>query len=82
MKLKSITIEKESFGKDKDKYVSEVVFTVGEGVRIYADVDAVVTAELIKVLIPVFEKITNQKFEEVVEETEDFLKNFNFRKGG
>lgn len=80
MKLKSITIEKESFGKDKDKYVSEVVFTVGEGVRIYADVDAVVTAELIKVLIPVFEKITNQKFEEVVEETEDFLKNFNFRK--
>lgn len=82
MKLKSITIEKESFGKDNGKYVSEVVFTVGEGVRIYADVDAVVTAELIKVLIPVFEKITNQKFEEVVEETEDFLKNFNFRKGG
>lgn len=81
MKLKSITIEKESFGKDKGKYVGEVVFTVGEGVRIYADVDAVVTAELIKVLIPVFEKITNQKFEDVVEETEDFLKNFNFRKG-
>ena len=81
MKLKSITIEKESFGKDKGKYVGEVVFTVVEGVRIYADVDAVVTAELIKVLIPVFEKITNQKFEEVVEETEDFLKNFNFRKG-
>lgn len=81
MKIKSITIEEELFGKDKGKYTGDVVFTVGEGVRICAEVDEIVTAELIKVLIPVFEKITNQKFEEVVEETEDFLKNFNFRKG-
>lgn len=81
MKLKSITIEENSFGKDKGKYTGNVLFTVGEGVRIYAEVDEIVTAELIKVLMPVFEKISNQKFEEVVEETEGFLNKFNFRKG-
>ena len=45
------------------------------------DADEIVTGELIKVLIPIFEKISNQKFEEVVEETESFLNKFNFRKG-
>lgn len=80
MKLKSIEIEKENFGEKRGKYSCNISFQTEEGVRIYADADEIVTAELIKVLIPVFEKISNQKYEEVVEETEDFLKKFSFRK--
>ena len=80
MKLKSIKIEQENFGENKGKYCCDISFEVSEGVRIYAEADEIVTAELIKVLIPVFEKITNQKFEEVVEETDGFLKKFNFCK--
>ena len=80
MKLKSIEIEQETFGENKGKYSCDISFEASEGVRVYAEVDEVVTAELIKVLIPVFEKISNQKFEEVAEESEGFLKKFNFRK--
>lgn len=80
MKLKSIEIKQESFGERRGKYTCDISFQTKEGTRIYAEADEIVTAELIKVLIPVFEKISNQKYEEVVEETEDFLKKFNFRK--
>lgn len=80
MMLKSIEITRENFGEKKGKYTCNIAFTTKEGVRIYAEADEIVTAELIKVLIPVFEKISNQKYEEIVEETEDFLRKFNFRK--
>ena len=79
MKLKSITIE-QNYRKNNG-FDCQICFEANENIRIYADADEIVTAELIKVLIPIFEKISNQKFEEVVEETEGFLKNFNFRKG-
>lgn len=79
MKLKSITIEQKSW-KQNNGFDCQICFEANENIRIYADVDEIVTAELIKVLIPIFEKISNQKFEEVVEETEGFLKKFNFRK--
>ena len=79
MKLKSITIEQNCL-KQNNGFDCKICFEANENIRIYADADEIVTAELIKVLIPIFEKISNQKFEEVVEETEGFLKKFNFRK--
>ena len=79
MKLKSITIEQKNWKQNKG-FDCQICFEANENVRVYADADEIVTAELIKVLIPIFEKISNQKFEEVVEETESFLNKFNFRK--
>lgn len=80
MKLTSITIEYEKWGVDKGKYKSKICFDVNEDVTVYARADEIVTAELVNVLIPVFEKITNQKFEDVKGETETFLSKFGFKK--
>ena len=80
MKFRSISIEQETWGEHKGKYKCSINFEVNENVSVYAKADEIVTAELIKVLIPVFEKISNQKFDEVVEETETFLSKFKFKK--
>lgn len=80
MKFRSIEIEHEQYGSEKGKYKCRICFNVNEDVTVYANADEVITAELIKVLIPVFEKITNQKFEDINTETETFLKKWNLRK--
>lgn len=80
MKFKSISIDREGWGADKGKFKCRIQFEVNEDVNVYAKADEIVTAELVKVLIPVFEKITNQKFEEVIEETNTFLDKFKIRK--
>ena len=80
MKLTSITIDYEKWGENKGKYKSKICFDVNEDVTVYANADEIVTAELVNVLIPVFEKITNQKFEDVKDETETFLSKFGFKK--
>lgn len=80
MKLRSITIEYERWGENKGKYKSNICFDVNEDVTVYANADEIVTAELVNVLIPIFEKITNQKFEDVKDETETFLSKFGFKK--
>ena len=80
MKLTSITIDYEKWGKDKGKYKSKICFDVNEDVTVYANADEIVTAELVNVLIPIFEKITNQKFEDVKGETETFLSKFGLKK--
>lgn len=80
MKLTSITIEYEKWGTEKGKYKGKVSFDVDEDITVYAKTDEIVTAELVNVLIPVFEKITNQKFEDVKGETETFLSKFGFKK--
>ena len=80
MKFRSIKIERETWGEHKGEYECSITFDVNEDITVYAKADEIITAELIKVLIPVFEKISNQKFEEVVEETETFLSKFKFKK--
>ena len=80
MKLTSITIDYEKWGENKGKYLSKICFDVNEDVTVYAKADEIVTAELVNVLIPVFKKITNQKFEYVKGETETFLSKFGFNK--
>ena len=80
MKLRSLTIEHEKYGSEKGKYSCRICFDVNEDISVYANADEVVTAELINVLVPVFEKITNQKFEDVKCETETFLSKFGFKK--
>lgn len=80
MKIRNIEIEEETWGQNKGKYKSRISFSVNEDVTVYANVDAIVTTELIKVLIPVFEKLTNQKYEEVVEEADSFLNKFKIGK--
>lgn len=80
MKLRSIDIDYDKWGDNKGKYKCKICFDVNEDVSVYADADEVVTAELINVLIPIFEKITNQKFEDVKVETETFLSKFGFKK--
>ena len=80
MKLRSIDIDYDKWGDNKGKYNCKICFDVNEDVSVYASADEVVTAELINVLIPIFEKITNQKFEDVKVETETFLSKFGFKK--
>lgn len=80
MKLTSITIEYEKWGENKGKYKSKICFDINEDVCVYAKVDEIVTAELVNVLIPVFEKITNKKFEDVKDDAETFLSKFEFKK--
>ena len=80
MKLTSITIDYEKWGENKGKYQSKICFDVNEDVTVYAKADEIVTAELVNVLIPVFEKITNQKFEDIKGGTETFLSKFGFKK--
>lgn len=80
MKFRNISIERETWGEHKGEYKCNITFEVNENVTVYAKADEIITAELIKVLIPVFEKVTNQKFEEVVEETETFLSKFKLKK--
>lgn len=80
MKFRRIEIEYEKYGTEKGKYHCQICFDANEDVSVYAKADEFVTAELINVLIPVFEKITNQKFEDVKEETETFLSRFGYDK--
>lgn len=80
MKFRSIVIEQERWGENKGKYNCKISFDINEDVSVYANANEIVTAELVKVLIPVFEKITNQKFEEVIEETETLLDKFKIRR--
>ena len=80
MKLRSIKIELEKWGKDEGKYKSKICFDINEDISVYAGADEVATSELVNVLIPVFEKITNQKFQDVKDETETFLSKFGFKK--
>lgn len=80
MKLTSITIEYEKWGENKGKYSSKICFDVNEDVTVYAKADEIITAELVNVLIPVFEKITNQKFEDVKGDAATFLSKFGFKK--
>lgn len=80
MKFRRIEIEYEKYGTEKGKYHCQICFDVNEDISVYAKVNEVVTAELINVLIPVFEKITNKKFEDVKEETETFLSSFRYNK--
>lgn len=78
MKVRKIDIEYDKW--ESGKYSCRICFDVNEDVSVYADADELITAELINVLIPIFEKITNQKFEEVKVETETFLSKFGFKK--
>lgn len=80
MKFRKIEIEYEKYGVEKGKYHCQICFDVNEDVSVYAKADEVVTVELINILIPIFEKITNQKFEDIKEETETFLSKFGFKK--
>lgn len=80
--FRSIEISRETYGENEGKYKSRITFDVGEDITVFAKADAIITAQLVEVLTPVFEKVTNEKYEKIKDEAGSFLTKIGFRRKG